>query len=116
MPSAALRRVAKGLYVLYIGVFSKEAEMRKSRILGADMTLLLSLCFLINKTMGIKAAGRFYKYFIINHVFLSILGQIFHTIRIIRVCGYLYRSCLLRRFITVGNCSIPINGLGGRIE
>ena len=113
MPSAALRRVAKGLYVLYIGVFSKEAEMRKSRILGADMTLLLSLCFLMNKTMGIKAAGRFYKYFIINRVFFSILWQIIHTLR---MCGYLYLSCLLRRFITVGNCSIPINGLGGRIE
>lgn len=90
--------------------------MRKSRILGADMTLLLSLCFLMNKTRGIKATGRFYKFFILNRVFFSFLGQIIHTLQAIGVCGYLYRSCLLRRFFTVGYCSISINRLGGRIE
>jgi len=116
MPSAALRRAAKGLYVLYIDVFTKEAEMRKSRILGADMTLLLSLRFLINKTRGIKAAGRFfYKSFILNRVFFSFLVQIIHALQAIGVCGYLYRSFLLSRFLTVGYCSIPINDLGGRI-
>jgi len=86
-----------------------------SRILGADMTLLLSLRFLINKTRGIKAAGRFYKSFILNHGFFSFLGQIIHTLHVIGVCGYLYRSFLLSRFLTVGYCSIQINGLGGRI-
>ena len=55
--------------------------MSKSRILGADMTLLFSLCFLINKTRGIKATGRFYKFFILNRVFFSFLGQIIHTLQ-----------------------------------
>ena len=90
--------------------------MSKSRILGADMTLLLSLRFLIKKMRGIKAAGRFYKSFILNRVFLGFLGQIIHTIRTVGACGYLFRSCLLRRFLIVGYCSISINRLGGRIE
>jgi len=90
--------------------------MVMSRILGADMTLLLSFRFLLNKTRGIKAAGRFYKSLILNRVFFSFLGQIIHTIRTIRVCGYLYRSFLVSRFHTVGYCSIQINRLGGNIE
>lgn len=89
--------------------------MVMSRILGADMILLLSLRFLLNKTRGIKAAGRFYKSFILSRVIFSFLGQIIHTLQAIEVCGYLYRSFLLSRFLTVGYCSITINGLGGRI-
>jgi hypothetical protein len=89
--------------------------MVMSRILGTDMTLLLSLCFLLTKTRGIKAVSRFYKFFIVDGGFFSFLVQIIHTIRTIRVCGYLYRSFLLSRFLAVGYCSIQINGLGGRI-
>jgi len=81
-----------------------------SRILGADMTLLFSLWFLINQTWGIKAAGRYCKSFILNRAFLSFLGQI------IRLSGYLNRSFFLSRLLARGYCSIPIDRLGGRIE
>ena len=87
--------------------------MMIARILGADMTLLFSLRFLINKSKGEKAVNRFYMFFILNCVFLRFLGEIIHTYKINRVCDYLYRSCLLRRFLTLSYCSIPINVLGG---
>ena len=90
--------------------------MSKSRILGADMTLLLSLRFLIKKMRGVKAAGRFYKSCILNRVFLSFLGQIIHTIRTVGAGGNLFRGCLRRRFLIVGYCSVSINSLGGAIE
>jgi hypothetical protein len=87
-----------------------------SGILGTDMTLLLSLRLLINKTIGIKTVGRFYKFFVFNCVLLSFLGEIILTLPAKGVFDYLNRSCLLRRFLAVGYCSIPINELGGRIE
>ena len=112
MPLAALRRVAEGLYLFYIDTFSKEAEKMMSRILGVDMTLLYSLWFSISKTGGKKTIGRFYRFFILN----LFLGGIIRTNQLTGVCGYLYRSCLLRRFLTLGYCSIPINGLGGELN
>ncbi len=87
--------------------------MTLSRILGADMSLLFSFRFLINETRGIKAAGPFYKIFIDNCVFLVFWWQVITTLRTVGVCGYLHQSCLLRRFLTLGYCSITINGLGG---
>jgi hypothetical protein len=102
--------------VACIDAFSKEAEMMMSRILGIDMTLLLSLRFLINNTRGKKAVSRFFRLFVLNFVLLSFLGEIIHAQQIIGVCGYLYRSCLLRRFLTLGYCSIPMNGLGGEFN
>lgn len=110
-----IKKRAEGLYVLYKDVFSKEAEMKMSRKLGTDMTLLFFLRFLINKTRGIKAFGRF-RIFILNWSFLSFLGEIIFALVTIGVCGYLYRSCLLRRFLALGYCSIPINGLGGEFN
>ena len=90
--------------------------MKLSRILGADMTLLFSLRFLINQTRGIKAAGRFCKYFILNCAIFSLFGQIIRIIQTTKVCGYLYRRHLLRRFFAVDYCLSSISGLRGRIE
>ena len=87
-----------------------------SRILGTNMTLLFFLRFLINHKKGVKAAGRFYKFFILNRVFFSFLGRIIHILLAIDICGYLYYSCLLRRFPTLSYCKIQMNGLRGRIE
>lgn len=60
----------------------KEAEMIMARILGADMTLLFSLRFLINKSKGEKAVSRFYSFFILNCIFLRFLGGIIHAYQI----------------------------------
>jgi hypothetical protein len=90
--------------------------MMMSRILGVVMTLLFSLPFLINKTRGNKAVSCFYRFSIIDCIFSSFLGEIIHTHHVIGVCVYLYRSCLLRRFLTLGYCSIPMNGLGGEFN
>lgn len=91
--------------------------MMIARILGADMALLFFLWFLISTSQGKKAFSRFNRFFILKCIFLSFLGEIIHTRNIDHnvdgVCGYLYRSCLLRRFLTLGYCSIPINQLGG---
>lgn len=90
LPSAALRRVAKGLFVLYIDMFSKEAEMMGSRILGAFMTLLL----LVKKVRRIKAAGQIRKFFDFHkHRFSALHGG--------ELCGYLLQVCLLQRFLLV---------------
>jgi hypothetical protein len=90
--------------------------MTLSRILGADMALLFSFRFLINETRAIKAAGLFYKFFIDNCVFLVFWGQVITTLRTVGVCGYLHQGCLLRRFPTLGYCSITMNGLGGELN
>ena len=87
-----------------------------SRILGIDMILLFSFRFLINKTRGKKAVGRFYRFSIFNCVFLGFLGEIIHTLRVIGVCDYLFRNCLIQRFLTLGYCSIPKNRLGGELN
>lgn len=84
-----------------------------ARILGANMALLFFLRFLISTSQGKKAFSRFNRVFILNCNLLSFLGEIIHTHNIDGVCGYLYRSYLLRRFLALGYCSIPINRLGG---
>ena len=90
--------------------------MKMSRKIGAVMTLLCSLRFLINETRGIKATGRFYRFFILNFAFLRFLGGIITSLPVIGVCGDLYQSYLLRRFLTLGYCLIPINGFGGELN
>ena len=87
-----------------------------SRILGADMSLLFSLWFLINKTGRIKEAGHFNKIFIVSCSFLVFYRHIISTLQGIRVCDYLFLSCLLRRFPTLGCCSIPLIQDRRRIE
>ena len=90
--------------------------MRKSRILDANMTLLLSMCFLINDKGGIRETDCFYKSFILNRVFNSFLGRIIRTLQATGAYFYLYRSFLLYRISYLCYCSIPINGLGGKIK
>ena len=87
--------------------------MMMARILGADMALLFFLRFLISTSQGKKAFSRFNRFFVLKCNFLSFLGEIIHTHKIIEVWDYLYRSCLLWRFLSLGYCSIPINRLGG---
>ena len=87
-----------------------------SRILGADMSLLFSLQFLNNKASRIKAAGHFNKFFDVICSFLSFHRHIISALQIIGMCGYLYWSCLLRRFITLGYCSIPQIRIGGELN
>ncbi len=87
-----------------------------SRILGADMSLMFSLWFLINKASRIKAAGHFNKFFVVSCSFLGFHRHIISTLQGIRVCDYLFLSCLLRRFLTLGYCSITMNGLGGELN
>jgi len=90
--------------------------MKLSRILGANMTLLFSLLYMINKTRGIKAAGCFYIFFVLESDFFSFLKQIIQTLPANGSCGYLYRSFLLSRLLTVGYSSNTINRIWGRIE
>ncbi len=111
-----MRRAAKGLYVLYIDTFTKEAEMVLSRILGVDMSLLFSLRFLLNKASKVKAAGLFNRFFIVSCSLLGFHRHIISTLQGIRVCDYLFLSCLLRRFPTLGYCSIPLIQDRRRIE
>jgi hypothetical protein len=73
--------------------------MMMSRKLGADMTLLLSLRFLIIKTRCEKAVGRFYRFFFVTCVFFNFLGGLITRFSAIRVFGDLYQSYLLRRFL-----------------
>jgi hypothetical protein len=89
--------------------------MMIARILGANMALFFYLRFLISTSQGKKAFSRFNfnRFFILKCIFLSFLGEIIHTHNIDGVCGYLYRSYLLQRFLTLGYCSFPINRLGG---
>lgn len=87
--------------------------MIKSRILGSNMILLFFLQFLISKSQEKKAVGRFNRFFILNCILLRFLGEIVHRYQTNGMRGYLYQSCLLRRFLTLGYCSIPINVLGG---
>ena len=107
-----IRRVAKGLYVLYIDTFSKGAEMVLLRILGACMPLL----FLINRANRIKAAGHIIKFLVVSCSFSSFHRHIVSAHQITGMCGYLYCSCLLRRFLTLGYCSIPMFRIGGELN
>jgi hypothetical protein len=61
-----------------------------SRILGADMNLLFSLRFLINKASGVKAADHFKKLFIAVNSLLSFHWHIISTLQGIRVCDHLF--------------------------
>ena len=89
--------------------------MKLSRILGTDMTLLSSLRFIIDQTRGIKTISRFYKVFDVNCDFLSFLGEN-NPYSPVNRRFRLYRSFLLRRFLTIGCCSIPINITWGGIK
>ncbi len=64
--------------------------MMLSRILGADMSLLFSLRFLLNKAGRIKAAGHFNKFFIAGHPLLGFQRHIISTLQEIRVCDDLF--------------------------
>jgi hypothetical protein len=90
--------------------------MMMARILGANMVLLFFLRFLINKSQGEKAVDRFYRFLILNCILSRFLGGIIHAYQINGTCGYSYQSCLLRRFFTLGYCSIPTKRIRGRIE
>jgi len=87
--------------------------MVESRILGAGMILLFPLRFLINKASEIKAAGHFYKFFVVNCLFSGFHRGIIFTLRLIRVCDYLFLSNLHLRFIMFGCRSIPMMSVGG---
>lgn len=90
--------------------------MLMSRILGNDMALLFFLRFLISKTRGEKAVGRFCIFSILTYVFLSFLGGGIIRLPLIGVFGDLNQSCLLRRFPALGYCSIPMNRFGGELN
>lgn len=87
-----------------------------SRILGADMSLLFSLWFLINKASRVKAAGYFNKFFVVSCSFLGFHRHIISTLQGIRVCDYLFLSSLLLRFIIVGCRSISLISIGGELN
>jgi len=87
--------------------------MVESRILGAGMILLFPLRFLINKASGIKAAGHFHKFFVVNCMFSGFHRGIIFTLQVLRVCDYLFLSNLHLRFIIVGCRSIPLMSIGG---
>jgi len=80
------------------------------------MALLFSLRFFIGKTRGEKVVGRFYKLFILKCVFFSSLGGIITGIPVILRSGDLNQSNLLRRFLALGYCSIPMNQFGGELN
>lgn len=110
------RRIAKGLYVLNIDTFSKEAEMKLSRILGTGMILLFSLSFLLNKASRAKAAGHFDTVFVVSCSFLSFYRHIISTLRRIRVCNYLFLSNLHLCFIIFVCRSKSLISIGGGIN
>ena len=84
--------------------------MVESRILGAGMILLFPLRFLIkNKASGIKAAGHFNRFFVVNCPYLGFYRNIISALQRIRVCDYLFLSNLHLRFIIVGCRSIPLS-------
>ena len=116
IPSAALRRNGKGLYVLYLVTLSKEAEMVLLGIIGTGMIFLYFLRILINKARGVKAGDHFNKYFVVICSFLSFHRYIISTLRRNRVCDYLFLSSLLPRFILVGCRSIPMIYFGGGLN
>ena len=87
--------------------------MKLSRILGADMSLLFSLRFLLNKASGVKGADHFNKLFIVSGSFLGFNRHIISTLQGIRVCDYLFLSSLRMRFIIAGCRSIPMINIGG---
>jgi len=87
-----------------------------SRILGANMSLLFSLQFLINKASRVKAAGQFNKFFVVDCSFLGFHRYIISTLRGIRVCDYLFLSNLLLRFIIVDCRSIKLIRIGGELN
>ena len=89
--------------------------MELSRILGADMSLLFSLRFFINKASRVKAAGNFNKFFVVRCSFLGFHRHIISTLQGIRVWDYLLSSLLLR-FIIVGCRSIPLIRIGGELN
>ena len=112
LPSAALRRVAKGLFVLYIDNFLKEAEMIGSRMLDAFVTLL----FLVNKVSGINAAGHILDFFVVMCNFFGFHKHRFSALHGGELCGYLLLSCLLQRSIIVGYRSSQIINIGGELN
>ena len=87
-----------------------------SRILGAGMILLFPLRFLRNKASGIKAAGHFNRFFLVNCSFLGFHRHIILTLQGIRLCDYLFLSNLHLRFIIVCCRSIPRINMGGEIN
>jgi len=84
-----------------------------SRILGAGMILLFPLRFLRNKASGIKAAGHFNRFFVVNCSFFGFHRRIIAAQQGIRLCDYLFLSNLHLRFIIVGYRSIPLISIGG---
>ena len=90
--------------------------MIMSRKLGIDMTFLLSLRFLITKTRGEKAVGRFNRFFFVTNVFINFLGGLITRLPVMRVFGDLYQSYLLQRFFALCYCSIPMTRFGGELN
>ena len=88
----------------------------ESRILGAGMILLFPLRISINKASEIKAAGHFYKFFVVNCLFSGFHRGIIFTLRLIRVFDYLFLSNLHLRFMISGCRAIPMMSMGGELN
>ena len=84
-----------------------------SRILGDVMILLFSLRFLKKSASRIKVAGHFNIFSVHSCSFIGFHRHIISTLQRIRVCDYLFLSCLLRRFLSLGYCSIQMIRIGG---
>lgn len=68
--------------------------MKRSRILGAFMVLLL----LVKKVVRIKAAGRIREFFDVTCKLSVFRMHRFSALHGGELCGYLLWSCLLQRF------------------